>query len=95
MKTMTSEEAQHAFCDFLDTSQREPVMVTRKNHPVGVMLAMNNLPALLQFADDIRETIKKGVKVGLADAEAGRTHQLTDEYVEHLRLKAKQRAGCL
>ena len=55
------------------------------------MLPMNNLPALLEFADSIRETIKAGVKAGLADSAAERTHELTDEYIEALKLKAQQR----
>lgn len=91
MKTMTSKEAQNAFGTFLDTAQREPVMVTRRNRPVGVMLSMDNLPALLDLADNIRETIRAGVLSGLADAEAGRTNELTDEYIEELKAKAQQR----
>jgi prevent-host-death family protein len=85
MKTMSSREAQNAFGNFLDTAQREPVLVTRRNRPVGVMLSMDNLPALLEFADNIRETIRAGVKTGLADAEAGRGQELTDDYVAGLK----------
>lgn len=91
MKTMTSKEAQNSFGNFLDTVQREPVMVTRRNRPAGVMLSMDNLPALLELADNIKKTITAGVKAGIADSEAGRTHRLTDEYIEELKLKAKQR----
>ena len=93
MKTMSSREAQNAFGNFLDTAQREPVMVTRRNRPVGVMLSMDNLPVLLELADGIRETIRAGVTAGLADAEAGRTHELTDEYIAALKLKARQRVA--
>ena len=52
---------------------------------------MNKLSALLEFADSIRKTIKAGVKAGLADSPTGRTHELTDEYIEVLKLKAQQR----
>lgn len=96
MKTMSSREAQNAFGNFLDTAQREPVMVTRRNRPVGVMLSMDNLPAILELADSMRETIKAGVKSGLADAKAGRGKELTDDYVKSLkeelqtRINAKQ-----
>ena len=89
VKTISSEDAQNAFGAFLDSAQREAVVVTRRNRPVGVMLPMNNLPALLEFADSIRETIKAGVKAGLADSVAERTHELTDEYIEALKLKAQ------
>ena len=91
MKTITSKEAQNSFGAFLDTAQREPVMVTRRNRPVGVMLSMENLPAIFELADSMRETIKAGVKAGLADSEAGRGHELTDEYVDSLKDKLQAR----
>ena len=97
MKTISSREAQNAFGNFLDTAQREPVIVTRGNHPVGVMLPMDNLSALFELTDSIRETIKAGVKSGLTDAEAGRGQKLTSEYVAGLkqelqaRINAKQK----
>lgn len=91
MKTMSSREAQNAFGNFLDTAQREPVMVTRRNRPVGVMLSMDNLPAILELADSMRETIRAGVKAGLADAEAGRGQELTDDYIASLKQKLQKR----
>ena len=91
VKTISSKDAQNSFGAFLDSAQREAVVVTRRNRPVGVMLPMNNLSALLEFADSIRETIKAGVKAGLADSAAGRAHELTDEYIEALKHKAQQR----
>lgn len=91
MKTMSSREAQNAFGNFLDTAQREPVMVTRRNRPVGVMLSMDNLPAIMELADSMRETIKAGVKAGLADAEAGRGEELTDDYIKTLQQKLQTR----
>ena len=81
MKIISSKEAQNSFGAFLDTAQREPVMVTRRNRPVGVMLSMENLPAIFELADSIRDTIKAGVKAGLADAKAGRGQELTDDYI--------------
>ena len=98
MKVITSKEAQNAFGNFLDTAQHEPVMVTRRNRPVGVMLSIDNLPALLELADNVRASIKAGILAGLEDAKAGRGKPLTDEYVDDLkselqaRIDAKQRA---
>lgn len=91
MKVITSKEAQNAFGNFLDTAQHEPVMVTRRNRPVGVMLSMDNLPALLELADNVRASIKAGVQAGLADAEAGRSHELTGEYVSDLKQELQAR----
>jgi len=39
MKTMMAAEAKNAFGLLLDTMQREPVVTTRKNRPVGMMLS--------------------------------------------------------
>jgi len=91
MKTISSKEAQNSFGAFLDAAQREPVMVTRRNRPVGVMLSMENLPAIFELADSMRETIKAGVKSGLADANAGRGQELTDGYVADLKTELKAR----
>ncbi len=91
MKTMSSREVQNAFGSFLDTTQHEPVMVTRRNRPVGVMFSMNDLPGLVDLADSMREEITAGVKAGLADAEAGKGQELTDEYINELVLKTKDR----
>lgn len=91
VKTISSKDAQNSFGAFLDSAQREAVVVTRRKRPVGVMLPINNLSALLEFADDIRETIKIGVKAGLADSAAGRGRELTDDYIAGLKqeLQAK------
>ncbi len=91
MKIITSKEAQNSFGAFLDTAQREPVMVTRRNRPVGVMLSMENLPAIFELADSMRETIKAGVKAGLADAKAGRGQELTDDYIADLKTELQAR----
>ena len=88
---MTSKEAQNSFGAFLDTVQREPIMVTRRNRPVGVMISMENLPAIFELADSMRETIKAGVNAGLADAKAGRGQDLTDEYITDLKAELHAR----
>ena len=43
MKTMTAAQAKNAFGKFLDMAQREPVVVTKMNRPVGVFLSMADL----------------------------------------------------
>jgi len=43
MKTMTAAHAKNAFGQFLDAAQREPVVVTKNDRPVGVFLSMQDL----------------------------------------------------
>ncbi|PPD14991.1 MAG: prevent-host-death protein [Methylobacterium sp.] len=43
MKTITAAEAKNSFGKFLDMAQREPVLVTKNNRPVGVFLSMDDL----------------------------------------------------
>jgi prevent-host-death family protein len=43
MKTMTAVKAKTHFGELLDTAQREPVIITKKNRPVGVMFSMQDI----------------------------------------------------
>jgi prevent-host-death family protein len=43
MKTMTAAEAKTHFGQFLDNVQREPVIVTKKSRPVGVMFSIQDI----------------------------------------------------
>ena len=43
MKTMTAANAKTHFGEFLDMAQREPVIITKKNRPVGVMFSMQDI----------------------------------------------------
>lgn len=47
MKTMSAVDAKTRFGQFLDAAQREPVVVTKKDRPVGVFFSI----------DDIQDTI--------------------------------------
>ena len=42
MKTVTAREAKTHFGELLDTMQREPVMVTKNNRPVGIMISIKD-----------------------------------------------------
>lgn len=42
MKTMTARDAKTHFGEFLDAMQREPVIVTKNNRPVGIMLSIED-----------------------------------------------------
>jgi prevent-host-death family protein len=43
MKTMTAAEAKNSFGKFLDMAQREPVLITKNDRPVGVFLSLADL----------------------------------------------------
>ena len=49
MKTMTSLQAQNSFGELIDTSQREPVVLTRRGRPVSVLISASGDPVDLQY----------------------------------------------
>lgn len=57
MRSIASLDAQKRFGEMLDTSQREPVLITRRGRPVSLVLSpANDIAALrLQFARAIGE----------------------------------------
>lgn len=57
MKTMTSLEAQNRFGELIDTSQREPVLITRRGRPVSIVISPcgDTRSAFLQFMKVVRE----------------------------------------
>lgn len=57
MITMTSLEAQNNFGALLDTSQREPVLITRRGRPVSIVISSMGEPAqaLKQAMNALRE----------------------------------------
>ena len=42
MKTMTARDAKTHFGELLDAMQREPVLVTKNNRPVGIMISIED-----------------------------------------------------
>jgi prevent-host-death family protein len=57
MRTMTSLDAQNRFGELIDTSQREPVMITRRGRPVSIVISPNGdtRTAFLQFMRVVRD----------------------------------------
>ncbi len=92
---MSAKEAKNSFGVFLDTAQREPVVVTKRDRPVGVLLCADDFSAMEEFVDNMRETIKAGVTTGLieaqAQAQAREGVELTDSYASDLKLKLQER----
>ena len=46
MITMTSLEAQNQFGTLIDSSQREPVVITRRGRPVSVVISVRDIQNL-------------------------------------------------
>ena len=47
MKVMSAREAKNHFGEFLDASRREPVVVTKNNRPVGIMISIEDAAGTL------------------------------------------------
>ena len=73
MKTMTASVASKEFGRFLDTVQREPVVVTKKNRPVAVTVSLQDWEELT------RMRIDQGIAKGLEDIEAGHFEEMGDK----------------
>ncbi len=57
MKTVSAREAKTRFGELLDTMQREPVVVTKNNRPVGIMISIKDasdtlIPELFMEKED-------------------------------------------
>ncbi|MEN9896400.1 MAG: hypothetical protein RLZZ66_49 [Pseudomonadota bacterium] len=90
MKTISAKEAKNSFGAFLDSAQREPVMVTKRDRPVGMFFSMHDLNTLLNVGDAFKKEIYEKVVAGIDDADAGRVRECNAELAEEL--KAKLRA---
>lgn len=42
MKTITARDARTRFGELLDSMQREPVVITKNNRPVGIMISIED-----------------------------------------------------
>ena len=88
MKTMAAAVASKEFGRYLDTVQREPVLVTKKNRPVAVTVSIQDWDMLQRLL------IERGISQGLEDIDAGRHEPLTESSAENrvARFKARQQS---
>ena len=89
MKTISSKEAKNSFGAFLDSAQREPVMVTKRDRPVGMFFSMHDLNTLLNVGDAFKKEIYEKVATGIDDADAGRVRECNTELAEELKSKLR------
>ena len=83
MKTIPATKASKQFGELIDAVQREPVMVTKKNRPVGVMMSIQDAEALLAMQTEV------GVAKGLADIEGERFSDFTPTYAKAMAARFK------
>ncbi|MEN0060073.1 MAG: type II toxin-antitoxin system Phd/YefM family antitoxin [Bdellovibrio sp.] len=51
MKEMASKKAKDNFGELLDTAQREPIKITKKNRPVAVVISLEEYQRLQELED--------------------------------------------
>ena len=89
MKTISAKEAKNSFGAFLDSAQREPVMVTKRDRPVGMFFSMQDLNTLLNVGDAFKKEIYEKVVAGIDDVDAGRVRECNTELAEELKSKLR------
>lgn len=91
MKTMSAKEAKNSFGVFLDLAQREPVIVTKRDRPIGMFFSMYDVNTLINVGDAFKKEIYAGVMAGIDDAEAGRVRECNEELAEELKAKLRSK----
>jgi prevent-host-death family protein len=86
MKTMTASAASKEFGRYIDTVQREPVIITKQNRPVAVTLSIEDAEELFQYCVDA------GIEKGLLDVKQGRVSPFTPAYADELKLRFRAQA---
>jgi prevent-host-death family protein len=76
MKTISATTASKEFGRFIDTAQREPVLLTRKDRPVAVTVSVADWEELVALR------VERGVASGLADVTAGHATEMTNAALE-------------
>lgn len=59
MKTFTAVDAKTRFGQLIDTAQREPVIITKKNRPVGVFFSIEDIENTI-WAEQVKAAEAEG-----------------------------------
>jgi len=59
MKVMTAKEAKNSFGLLIDTAQREPVLVTKRNRSVGVFLSIQDIEKIPELKNSLLDHIQE------------------------------------
>ena len=85
MKTITASVASKEVGRYLDTSQRGPVIVTKKNRPVAVTVSFQDWEELTKLR------IERGLAHGLDDMENSHFEEVSDASTAARRASFKDR----
>ncbi len=91
MKTISAKEAKNAFGSFLDSAQWEPIMITKRDRPIGIFFSMQDIEALIQVSEAFKKIIHAGIISGIADAETARVTESSQEHTNELKTKLRAR----
>ncbi|CAI07231.1 type II toxin-antitoxin system Phd/YefM family antitoxin [Aromatoleum aromaticum] len=98
MKVMSARDAKNHFGEFLDAARREPVVVTKNDRPVGIMISIEDaadtlLPEFLLDKDPGYDGWlfgKVSATLARVDAKEARLHD-HDEAMARLRERLRER----
>ena len=98
MKTISARDAKTRFGELLDTMQREPVLVTKNNRPVGIMLSIKDasdtlIPELfMEKEDGYEEWFAANVGKSLDAVKSGATLTEHEKVMDRVWVSALKRA---
>ena len=100
MKVMSARDAKNHFGEFLDAARREPVVITKNNRPVGIMISIEDaadtvLPEMLLDKEPGYDGwLFEKVTATMLRVDAGQTVQHEhDEAMASLRERVKSRSA--
>ena len=92
MKVMTAREAKNSFGILIDTAQREPVLLTKRNRPVGVFLSINEVENIPELKSVLLKHMNEKVKNPLLEMLGANSQNRAftspaeaDKYIQDLR----------
>ena len=97
MKSMPAADAKNAFGTFLDAVQREPVIVTKKNRPVAMMISMQDIKALFGDGEDAvvraleESRIDKRLALARQEMKDGKTILADDAFFEERKERIRRK----
>lgn len=62
MKVMTAKEAKNSFGVLMDTAQREPVLVTKRNRLMGIFLSIQEIESIPELKQKVLNRMNETVQ---------------------------------